>query len=283
MSILRDFREELGVDPEPLHRRLLRSGVRPVELAEAVQEYLREQQEVTDDGVRAPNVLRITLGTKDHERLARYGVTLPRALGMVVVETAAEHGWMLLGPVKVRIDRDELVSPGAYRLVGRIEPVDGWNPGPDGDAGHDGASGRNDQDSERHDGEGDGHDPSHGRDDEGVTRIDAQASSVASPVEAGGVTDPTLAVRTGVDAGTDLILDGRRVTAGRGGACDLVVRDTTVSREHAAFVLRGDVWWVLDLGSTNGTRVNGLRAAEHPIVPGDRIELGDIVVEFVEA
>ena len=270
MSILGDFRDELGVDPEPIHRRLLRSGVRPAELAEAVQEYLREQQEVTDDGVRAPNVLRITLGTKDHERLARYGIALPRALGMVVVETAAENGWNLLGPVKVRIDRDELVSPGAYRLVGRIEPVDGW--------GHDGG-----HDSGHDDGDASGGDGGHGSDavsdGDRVTRIDAPASSE----ETGGVTDPTLAVRTGVDAGTTLILDGSRVTAGRGGACDLVVRDTTVSREHAAFVLRGDVWWVLDLGSTNGTRVNGLRAAEHPIVPGDRIELGDIVVEFVEA
>jgi pSer/pThr/pTyr-binding forkhead associated (FHA) protein len=61
-----------------------------------------------------------------------------------------------------------------------------------------------------------------------------------------------------------------------------MIRDTTVSREHAAFVERGDTWWVIDLGSTNGTRVNGLRAAEHPLSIGDRIELGDIVVEFVE-
>ncbi len=264
MSILGDFRDELGADPEPLHRRLLRTGVRPTELAEAVQEYLREQQEVTDDGVRAPNVLRITLGTKDHERLARYGVALPRALGMVVVDTAADNGWILLGPVKVRIDRDELVSPGAYRLVGRVEPVDGWNAQHAG-----GQGGRADE----------GADDDASDDGEGVTRIDVPATTA----EAGGVTDPTLAVRTGVDAGTMLTLDGRRVTAGRGSACDLVVRDTTVSREHAAFVLRGDVWWVLDLGSTNGTRINGLRAAEHPIVPGDRIELGDIVVEFVEA
>jgi len=266
MSILRDFREELGVNLEPLHRRLFRSGVRPTELAEAVQEYLREQQEVTDDGVRAPNVLRITLGTKDHERLARYGVALPRALGMVVVETAAENSWILLGPVKVRIDRDEFVSPGAYRLVGRIEPVDGWHPERDSVGAGDGHAGDGGIDTEADD-------------VEGVRLIDRPAP----PVEVGGVTDPTLAVRTGVDAGTMLILDGRRVTAGRGSACDLVVRDTTVSREHAAFVLRGDVWWVLDLGSTNGTRINGLRAAEHPITTGDRIELGDIVVEFVEA
>jgi hypothetical protein len=258
MSILKDFRDELGEDPEPFHRRLLRSGVRPVELAEAVQEYLRGQQEVTDDGVRAPNVLRITLGTKDHERLARYGVALPRALGTVVVETAAENGWILLGPVKVRIDRDELVKPGAYRLVGRVEPVVGWGASEVADV----ATGSTASEVDR------------------VSGTGPEATSAADP---GGITDPTLIVRTGVDAGSTLVLDGHRVTAGRGSGCDLIVRDTTVSREHAAFVLRGDVWWVLDLGSTNGTRINGLRAAEHPVTPGDRIELGDVVVELVEA
>jgi hypothetical protein len=265
MSILRDFRDELGEDPEPFHRRVLRAGVRPSELAEAVQEYLREQQEVTDDGVRVPNVLRITLGTKDHERLGRYGVALPRALGAVVVETAAENGWTLLGPIKVRVDRDELIKPGAYRLAGRVEPVDGWGEGTAGDATT-----------------GDAALGSATVAPASATDATADGPAVLDDA-AGGVTDPTLAVRTGVDAGAVLVLDGRRVTAGRGSGCDLVVRDTTVSREHAAFVLRGDVWWVLDLGSTNGTRINGLRAAEHPIVPGDRIELGDIVVEFVEA
>jgi hypothetical protein len=268
MSILKDFRAELGDDPEPLHRRLLRSGVQPVELAEAVQEYLQEQQEVTDDGVLVPNVLRITLGTRDHERLARFGIVLPRALGSVVVETVAEQGWLLLGPVKVRIDRDELIQSGTYRLVGRVEPVEGWGPLPD-------------VHSQR-------------AASDGAVPDDAATSGSAAPGEAatsvlvadvddvGGTTDPTLAVRTGVDAGLTLVLDGRRITVGRGSGCDLVVRDTTVSREHAAFVLRGETWWVLDLGSTNGTRINGLRAAEHPIVPGDRIELGDVVVEFVE-
>ena len=260
MSILKEFRAALGDEREPIVGRILRTGVRPTELAEAVQEYLRDQQEVTDDGVLVPNVLRITLGTKDHERLARYGVALPRALGTVVVDTAADRGWALIGPVKVRIDRDELVRPGTYRLVGRIEAVDGWAPtvgarAPQGAPTSVGAA---------HAAQGDA----------------GQVTVV--PAEPDGVRDRVLVVRSGVDVGARLVLDGGRVTAGRGEGCDLVVRDTTVSREHAAFVLRADTWWVLDLGSTNGTRINGLRAAEHPVVPGDRVELGDVVVELVE-
>jgi hypothetical protein len=281
MSILKEFSRELGGDPEPWFQRLLRSGVRPVELAGALQEYLAEGQHVTDDGVIVPNVFHISLGTADHARLGRYGVALPRALGTVVVETAADRGWLLTGPVKVRIDRDELIRAGTYRLTGRIEAVEGWTePGPatvpaasavpapttrtavaapdgiaaDPDAGAPGTDGPEDR----------------------------SVDMPAADSDRRGPFDPALQVRTGVDAGAQLILDGRRVTAGRGTGCDLVVRDTTVSREHAAFVQRNGTWWVLDLGSTNGTRVNGLRAAEHPITTGDRIELGDVVVELVE-
>lgn len=267
MSILKDFRDALGDQQGPLLGRLLRAGVRPTELAEAVQAYLRDQQEVTDDGVLVPNVLRITLGTKDHERLARYGVTLPRALGTVVVDTAADRGWVLVGPVKVRIDRDELVEHGTYRLVGRIEAVDGWAPGV-GRPAPDPAQPVTPTRAATRTTADDPH--------EDVERV------TVVPGEPAGVRDTVLVVRSGVDAGARLVLDGGRVTAGRGTGCDLVIRDTTVSREHAAFVMRADSWWVLDLGSTNGTRVNGLRAAEHPVVPGDRIELGDVVVELVE-
>jgi hypothetical protein len=266
MSLIKEFERNLGSDPEPLLRRLLRSGVRPTELAEALQEYLAEEQTVTDEGVLVPNVFRISLGSADHERLSRYGVTLPRELGTVVVETVADRGWMLVGPVKVRVERDELIPAGRYRLTGRIEEVEGWGPRPD-----------------------ELHAPTvpdaHSASDDATEDATAGADEMDADADAtpDGVRDPMLEVRTGVDAGSRLLLDGGRVTAGRGSSCDLVVRDTTVSREHAAFVRRGDAWWVIDLGSTNGTRVNGLRAAEHPIAPGDRIELGDVVVELVEA
>ncbi len=243
MSILREFERSLGGDPEPVLRRLVRAGLRPVELAKALREYLHEQQAATDDGVLVPNVFRITLGTADNGRLGRHGVSLPRGLATVVVETAAEQGWTLLGPVKVRIERDDLVPAGTFRLTGHTEAVEGWGPA--------------------------------------SAPTPAPADGVTAP--GAGVTDPTLEVRTGVDAGARVVLGAGRVVAGRGTSCDLVVRDTTVSREHAAFVRRGDAWWVIDLGSTNGTRVNGVRAAEHPIIPGDRIELGDVVVELVEA
>src|SRR5437762_8604909 len=51
--------------------------------------------------------------------------------------------------------------------------------------------------------------------------------------------------------------------------------DATVSKDHAEIVRTGDKWQIRDLGSRNGTRVNGAEARE-PVTlsPGDRIEIG---------
>lgn len=70
------------------------------------------------------------------------------------------------------------------------------------------------------------------------------------------------------------------MTLGRLATCDVTIDDRTVSREHAALVRRGGEWWIVDLGSTNGTMVNGTRAAEQPLNPGDRIQLGEVELEF---
>lgn len=62
---------------------------------------------------------------------------------------------------------------------------------------------------------------------------------------------------------------------GWGAACDLMVHDATVSRVHAALRCFGDQWFLVDLGSTNGTRVNGFRVRRSfPVVPGDVVALG---------
>ena len=72
-------------------------------------------------------------------------------------------------------------------------------------------------------------------------------------------------------------------TIGRSPDCDLVIGDLTVSRRHAGLrrCLRG--WLLADLGSTNGTRLNGGRVREPvPVGPGDRVSFGAVTFVFRE-
>lgn len=68
-----------------------------------------------------------------------------------------------------------------------------------------------------------------------------------------------------------------RYVVGRGSACDLVLSDLTVSRVHAELRREGDNGWMLvDLGSLNGTRLNGWRLVGPARVrSGDEISFGD--------
>lgn len=107
------------------------------------------------------------------------------------------------------------------------------------------------------------------------------AEEPVAPTPAGNGDRPERELAVAGPSTQPTVLSGARLTIGRLASCDVVVDDPTVSREHAALVRRGRQWWVVDLGSTNGTRVNGQAAAEHRVGRGDRIELGEAVLEVV--
>ncbi len=69
---------------------------------------------------------------------------------------------------------------------------------------------------------------------------------------------------------------------GRGEEADFVIRNGTVSREHARLFRRSGSDWIVDLGSTNGTAVNGQRVGSAPLKlePGDRIQVGHMTLSY---
>lgn len=103
------------------------------------------------------------------------------------------------------------------------------------------------------------------------------ASDPASPPRPAGRKATALQVEI-LDTGDAYTLPHGRHTIGRDDSCDITIDSTTVSRKHAVLLVRGTTWWIYDLGSTNGTRVNGKRASELPIGPGDRVRVGTIDV-----
>jgi pSer/pThr/pTyr-binding forkhead associated (FHA) protein len=73
-------------------------------------------------------------------------------------------------------------------------------------------------------------------------------------------------------------VDGQVMTIGRATDNGLVIDDGRVSRHHGRLQARRGALVYTDLGSTNGTRVNGIRVDEIVLGAGDRIELGDTVL-----
>lgn len=69
-------------------------------------------------------------------------------------------------------------------------------------------------------------------------------------------------------------LNGDRMTIGRDPSSDVSVDDTQVSRHHADLIRQGSDWSIVDVGSTNGIRVNGAKVRRATLRPGDRIGLG---------
>src|SRR5262245_65789075 len=92
---------------------------------------------------------------------------------------------------------------------------------------------------------------------------------------------PLLRVVAGHDVLRFAVLEGRdTVELGRDADCTISLSDPSVSRRHARVVREGDEFLVEDLGSRNGTRLNGREVQRGPFSPGDRIEVGNVVVRF---
>ena len=70
--------------------------------------------------------------------------------------------------------------------------------------------------------------------------------------------------------------DGASVVVGRAPQADLVINDTTLSREHARFGREAHRLWVEDLGSTNGTAIGGQAVRRQDISVGDTVHLGSV-------
>ena len=85
-----------------------------------------------------------------------------------------------------------------------------------------------------------------------------------------------------LDEGSDFVLNSAQMTVGRGGQNDVALpNDEYASARHARFEPRRDGVWVQDLGSTNGTYLNGARLERpHRLSDGDVVRIGDTDLRF---
>ncbi|HEY8076493.1 MAG TPA: sigma 54-interacting transcriptional regulator [Labilithrix sp.] len=102
--------------------------------------------------------------------------------------------------------------------------------------------------------------------------------------EGGGAGDATefeLRVTTGPDTGKIFVVDVAQpspVLVGKSAVCQAQLADPEVSRRHASFEASGSMLRVKDLGSTNGTFVNGVRVFEAALFGGESVQVGSSIV-----
>jgi adenylate cyclase len=83
-----------------------------------------------------------------------------------------------------------------------------------------------------------------------------------------------------VDLGVPRVMDLKHdLSVGRTEGNDLILNHPSVSRKHAKFELRSEHWWVVDLKSTNGVKLNGNLVTEAQVAAGDKISIGSVLVD----
>jgi predicted component of type VI protein secretion system len=89
-----------------------------------------------------------------------------------------------------------------------------------------------------------------------------------------------LEVVEGAQKGEVVALAASPVTLGRAPGNGWVVKDTTVSRQHAKVFERDERHFIADLNSSHGTFVNGMKVTLHSLVPGDEVKLGNTTLRY---
>jgi len=89
-----------------------------------------------------------------------------------------------------------------------------------------------------------------------------------------------LVIAEGKEAGREFLFDQTSILIGRTSDCDVILYEPGVSRKHARIFAEGEGFFVEDMGSSNGTKVNGEIIKKHQLKDGDAIGLGPVVFNF---
>jgi FhaA, N-terminal domain/FHA domain len=266
MSVLRTIESKIEGLFEGVFGRAFRTHVQPVELARKLAKEMDEHRSVSVSRVYVPNEYTIYLSPRDRSQFAAYEGSLIGELQEYLSEHARREAYALLSPPRVLITSDDDLAIGEFGIAARVAQADDRVPPLPG-------------------------------------AIPAAASPppvAPVPVPAIAPTvvpDATMIYRTppADDAGpiepereaVTLTLDDRvlpvttrRVVLGRSRECDVTLNDGNVSRRHAELVQEGATYWLVDLGSTNGTELNGATVARAKLAHGDRITIGSTDIVF---
>lgn len=224
-------------------------SLQPVEMASALRRELDDKAMTLDAGrTLAPNVFNIDLGDNDFERARSWGVTLAEELCDVVINHARSQGYVLQGPVRVTFNHQGELRSGQFEVHSATER----DPG---------TAGKN-----------------------APTRPSQTPSSAPDSRPA-----PTPVYKRQAPAGQPVLdIDGQRyslnaasIVLGRSSEADILIDDTGVSRKHLEIRTNNGTSMAVDLGSTNGSYVDGRKVnGTAPLHDGSTITMGRTQIIF---
>ncbi|KAB1934552.1 DUF2662 domain-containing protein [Micromonospora sp. ALFpr18c] len=249
VSVLQRFEKRLEGLVEGAFAKVFKGVVHPVEILNAMQREAEAHKAILAGGrTLVPNRYVIDLSPFDHSRLAPYAAALAQELAQSQAEFIGEQAWTVYGDVIVEIERGDGLDTGMFRVTaevytgGEVAPVSapGYDAGPPAYPAYD---------------QGGGYGPPPGHGGGRNVRL----------VSGDGRTYP-------LQMGSTVI--------GRGDQANLRLPDVGISRRHARLDFDGGQVVLTDLGSTNGTMVNGQRVSAVALNPGDMVQLGTTTLTF---
>ena len=251
MSVLRSLESKIAGLVEGTFSRAFRSEVRPVEIARKLAREMEDHKSMSLSRTYVPNEYRVYLSPRDRERFRDYEEALASELAGYLLEHARSERLAMVSRPVVEFETDDRLGLGEFGIQTRVIHPEEAPP----DA------------------------PPESEPEAGRTMVYSSAGRVAEPLEERARSRAESAL---------LITDGRRLVVGPGGItlgrsrqCDVMLDDPNVSRTHAEIRPRGGSWVINDLGSTNGSRLNGRKLDGSEVLkPGDEIELGTSRLTF---
>jgi hypothetical protein len=287
MSMLRSIESKIEGLFEGVFGRAFRTHVQPVELARKLAKEMDEHRSVSVSRVYAPNEYTLYLSPDDRAQFASYEGSLVGELQEYLAEHARREGYALLTPPRVLVTTDPDLAIGEFGIATRMNDpaAAAHEPAALPPVSEDAAA------------------AAVGLSVPPVPTTPPVVPPVVPPavVPAAEAAPPvTMVYRPREPLEPDdgpppaverevvsLVIGDRvvpiesaRVVLGRSRECDVQIDDANASRRHCEIVQDGAASWsVVDLGSTNGTEVNG-RRERAPLNDGDRISVGGTVVVF---
>jgi hypothetical protein len=278
VSVLRNIERKIGGLFEGVFNRTFRSSVQPVELARKLAKEMDENKTISIHRVYVPDEYTIFLNPQDREQFAAYETQMRSELAEYLVEHARREGYSLPTRPLVLIETEPELVVGTFGIAVATQ---------DGSAANGAAPAAS---------------AAPAAPAPAAPPVPAPAQPVAPPPPepelpvAPPPEQPPAAAETMVYTpppepereetatlqwdGGSYVIENRITVMGRSSECDLPLADSNVSRRHAEIRRIGDGYSLVDLGSTNGTEVNGQRIQETALMSGDVITVGTTSITF---